>query len=85
MSAVGGQDELMPADRGVLGPGGTRDAAVPFRPAEAPGADERPGLAGLDRAAIATWMSERGHATYRARQVLDAIWSSWALPANRWG
>jgi 23S rRNA (adenine2503-C2)-methyltransferase len=36
--------------------------------------DERPGVAGLTPDELAAWLTERGQPTYRARQVLDAVW-----------
>jgi len=36
--------------------------------------DPRPGIGGLAPADLAAWFTERGHAAYRARQVLDAVW-----------
>jgi 23S rRNA (adenine2503-C2)-methyltransferase len=36
--------------------------------------DERPGVAGLAPDELAAWLTERGQPTYRARQVLDAVW-----------
>jgi 23S rRNA (adenine2503-C2)-methyltransferase len=34
----------------------------------------RPGLSGLTPDALAAWLSDRGEAPFRARQVLDAVW-----------
>jgi 23S rRNA (adenine2503-C2)-methyltransferase len=62
----------------AIGPDGMHGNRDPLGPPDAPSPRERPGLAGLDRAALASWMGERGHPAYRARQVLDALWSSWA-------
>ncbi|HUG30870.1 MAG TPA: 23S rRNA (adenine(2503)-C(2))-methyltransferase RlmN [Candidatus Limnocylindria bacterium] len=45
--------------------------------------DPRPGLSGLDRAALAAWLAEHGHPGFRARQILDAVWrGSAASPAE---
>src|SRR5688572_11046576 len=45
--------------------------------------DPRPGLSGLDRAALAAWLTEHGYPGFRARQVLDALWGgSAASPAD---
>src|SRR5512141_759059 len=35
-----------------------------------------PGLSGLTPADLAAWLTERGEAAFRARQVLDAVWRS---------
>ncbi|MFL5777713.1 MAG: 23S rRNA (adenine(2503)-C(2))-methyltransferase RlmN [Chloroflexota bacterium] len=43
--------------------------------------DQRPGLSGLSPAALETWLVERGHPTYRARQVGDAVWREHAREA----
>jgi 23S rRNA (adenine2503-C2)-methyltransferase len=40
--------------------------------------DERPGLSGLDRDALAAWVAARGEPSYRARQIADAVWSGTA-------
>ena len=34
------------------------------------------GVSGLSTAELVTWLGERGHPTYRARQVADAVWRS---------
>jgi adenine C2-methylase RlmN of 23S rRNA A2503 and tRNA A37 len=45
--------------------------------------DPRPGLSGLEPAALAAWLDERGEPGYRARQIADAIWRSHAaVPAD---
>ena len=36
--------------------------------------DPRPGLSGLTAAELASWLADRGHPAYRARQVADAVW-----------
>jgi 23S rRNA (adenine2503-C2)-methyltransferase len=36
--------------------------------------DQRPAVAGLTPDELAAWLTERGQPTYRARQVLDAVW-----------
>jgi len=38
--------------------------------------DPRPGLSALDLAALEAWLIERGEPTFRARQVLDAVWGT---------
>jgi 23S rRNA (adenine2503-C2)-methyltransferase len=37
-------------------------------------ADPRPGVSGLKPEALEAWLTGRGHPTYRARQVADAVW-----------
>jgi 23S rRNA (adenine2503-C2)-methyltransferase len=37
--------------------------------------DERPGLSGLDRAALEAWLGARGEPAFRARQILDGLWA----------
>ena len=45
--------------------------------------DPRPGLSGLDRAALAAWLTEHGYPGFRASQILDALWrGSAASPAE---
>jgi 23S rRNA (adenine2503-C2)-methyltransferase len=41
----------------------------------APARDPRPGVSGLDRAALEAWLTERGEPAFRARQILDAVWA----------
>ena len=36
--------------------------------------DPRPGLSGLTSAELASWLADRGHPAYRARQIADAVW-----------
>jgi 23S rRNA (adenine2503-C2)-methyltransferase len=36
--------------------------------------DPRPGLSGLISAELASWLADRGHPAYRARQIADAVW-----------
>jgi 23S rRNA (adenine2503-C2)-methyltransferase len=36
--------------------------------------EHRPGLSGLEPAALVAWFAERGEPAYRARQVADAVW-----------
>ncbi len=43
--------------------------------------DQRPGLSGLDDAALAAWLGERGEPAYRARQLQTALWGSTAASA----
>jgi 23S rRNA (adenine2503-C2)-methyltransferase len=43
--------------------------------------DLRPGLAGLPREAVAAWFAERGHPSFRARQLNDALWAGGATSA----
>lgn len=43
-----------------------------------PGRDPRPGLSGLDRAELETWLTEHGEPAFRARQILDAVWGGTA-------
>ncbi len=38
--------------------------------------DTRPGISGLTPADLEAWFTERGHPSYRGRQVLDAAWRS---------
>jgi 23S rRNA (adenine2503-C2)-methyltransferase len=40
-----------------------------------PERDPRPGISGLDRAALEDWLIARGEKPFRARQVLDAVWA----------
>ncbi len=40
--------------------------------------DPRPGISGLEPAALAAWFRDRGEPGYRARQVSDAVWSGTA-------
>jgi len=52
---------------------------VPFKglrpaPSATEPRDPRPGIAGVTPAELEAWLSERDHAAYRARQVLDALW-----------
>jgi 23S rRNA (adenine2503-C2)-methyltransferase len=52
-------------------------------PAELPVlTDSRPGLSGLTPDALEAWFTERGHPTYRARQVADAVWGAHATSAQ---
>jgi 23S rRNA (adenine2503-C2)-methyltransferase len=37
--------------------------------------DPRPGLSGLDRAALEAWLTARGEPAFRAKQIHDALWS----------
>src|SRR5215210_9082444 len=37
-------------------------------------ADPRPGLSGLDPAALTAWFVARGEPAYRSRQLSDAVW-----------
>jgi 23S rRNA (adenine2503-C2)-methyltransferase len=50
------------------------------RPAGAPRdtRDPRPGLSGLDRAALEAWLMARGEPAFRAKQIHDALWSGTA-------
>jgi 23S rRNA (adenine2503-C2)-methyltransferase len=43
--------------------------------------DLRPGLAGLPPEAVAAWFVERGHPSFRARQLKDALWAGGATSA----
>ncbi|HEX5014602.1 MAG TPA: 23S rRNA (adenine(2503)-C(2))-methyltransferase RlmN [Candidatus Limnocylindrales bacterium] len=45
-------------------------------------ADARPGIAGLKPDELERWFTERGHRSYRARQVADAVWGSNATTAH---
>ena len=40
--------------------------------------DPRPGLSGLDRAALETWLTTHGEPAFRARQIQDAVWGGTA-------
>jgi 23S rRNA (adenine2503-C2)-methyltransferase len=56
-------------------------------PAELPvladsASDRRPGISGLKPEALEAWFTERGHPTYRARQVADAVWGGGAASAQ---
>jgi 23S rRNA (adenine2503-C2)-methyltransferase len=45
--------------------------------------DSRPGLSGLDRAALEAWLTEHGEPAFRASQVHDALWGGAATgPAD---
>ncbi len=45
--------------------------------------DPRPGLSGLAQSALETWLTARGEATFRARQIQDAVWGGSATaPAS---
>src|ERR1035437_9077549 len=44
-------------------------------------ADLRPGLAGIPPESLAAWFAERGHASFRARQLNDALWAGGATAA----
>ncbi|MFL5757853.1 MAG: 23S rRNA (adenine(2503)-C(2))-methyltransferase RlmN [Chloroflexota bacterium] len=48
-------------------------AAPSQRPSRQP-TDARPGVSGIDAAALAAWLEAHGQPAYRARQVLDAVW-----------
>lgn len=50
----------------------------PSRPRGGLGLDPRPGIAGLTPAALEAWVRERGEPSYRVRQILDAVWRSFA-------
>jgi 23S rRNA (adenine2503-C2)-methyltransferase len=43
--------------------------------------DPRPGLSGLDRAALEAWLASRGEPAFRARQILNGLWAGAAGPA----
>jgi 23S rRNA (adenine2503-C2)-methyltransferase len=43
--------------------------------------DPRPGLSGLDRAALEAWLATRGEPAFRARQILDGLWAGAPEPA----
>jgi 23S rRNA (adenine2503-C2)-methyltransferase len=43
--------------------------------------DPRPGLSGLAPGTLETWLGGEGEATYRARQVADAVWRGSAASA----
>ena len=43
--------------------------------------DLRPGLAGLPPEAVGAWFAERGHPSFRARQLNDALWAGGATSA----
>jgi 23S rRNA (adenine2503-C2)-methyltransferase len=66
------------------------EPAAPFRPvfepASAPGAvDPRPGLSGLSLAELERWLAGQAQASYRARQILDAVWGGYATAtAEMW-
>ena len=45
------------------------------------GRDPRPGLSGLDGAALEAWLAGRGEPAFRARQVQDALWGGSAASA----
>ena len=45
------------------------------RGARMPARDPRPGLSGMDRAALEAWLTDRGEPAFRARQILDAVWA----------
>ncbi|HEX9043720.1 MAG TPA: 23S rRNA (adenine(2503)-C(2))-methyltransferase RlmN [Candidatus Limnocylindrales bacterium] len=47
-----------------------------------PSRDPRPGLSGVDRSLLEAWFRDRGQPAYRARQVLDAVWSGLAAAAE---
>ena len=40
-----------------------------------PERDPRPGISGVDRSALEAWLTARGEKSFRARQVLDAVWA----------
>ncbi len=40
--------------------------------------DPRPGLSGLDRAALEAWLTARSEPAFRAKQIHDALWSGTA-------
>ncbi len=45
--------------------------------------DPRPGLSGVEPAALATWLADQGEPGYRLRQVADGLWTSFvATPAE---
>ncbi len=50
----------------------------PSRPRGGLGLDPRPGIAGLRPEEVEAWVVERGLPRYRARQILDAVWRSFA-------
>jgi 23S rRNA (adenine2503-C2)-methyltransferase len=43
--------------------------------------DPRPGVSGVKPDALETWFTQRGHPSYRARQLADAVWSGHATSA----
>lgn len=47
-----------------------------------PARDPRPGLSGVDPPALSAWFVERGQPAYRARQVLDGVWSGLAASSD---
>jgi 23S rRNA (adenine2503-C2)-methyltransferase len=53
----------------------SRTALPTIQPPAAATRDPRPGLSGLDRAALEAWLTARGEPAFRARQIHDALWS----------
>jgi len=51
---------------------------VVMRPGPAAARDPRPGLSGLDRAALEAWLVEHGQPAFRARQIHNALWGGTA-------
>ncbi|MEO5703942.1 MAG: 23S rRNA (adenine(2503)-C(2))-methyltransferase RlmN [Candidatus Limnocylindrales bacterium] len=43
-----------------------------------PQRDPRPGLSGVNQAALEAWLTASGEATFRARQIQDAVWGGGA-------
>ena len=59
------------------------DPAPAISPPTVPVADgARPGLSGLAPGELEAWLVVRGHPTYRARQVGDAVWGGHATTAH---
>ncbi|MEO8274014.1 MAG: 23S rRNA (adenine(2503)-C(2))-methyltransferase RlmN [Chloroflexota bacterium] len=44
--------------------------------------DPRPGLSGFDQPALEAWLTDRGEPSFRARQILDAVWGGTATSAG---
>ncbi len=58
----------------------SQDRALPLIDAPVAGQrDLRPGLSGLSSEALRDWFSQRGEPSYRARQLVDQLWSGRAM------
>src|SRR3954449_11247219 len=45
--------------------------------------DARPGISGIPAADLTRWLSDRGHAGYRSRQLADHVWSAAAQSSDQ--
>jgi 23S rRNA (adenine2503-C2)-methyltransferase len=45
--------------------------------------DARPGISGIPAADLTRWLSDRGHPSYRSRQIADHVWSAAAQSSDQ--